>query len=53
MLFAACWSFVDNHIFWLKGVLTMLAFAVALALLTVAASRPAEDAREPGRLTNP
>jgi hypothetical protein len=31
----------------------MLGFAVAFALLTVAASRPAEDAREPGRLTNP
>jgi hypothetical protein len=53
VLFAACCSFVDSHIFWPRGVLTMLAFAVAFALLTVAASRPAEDAREPGRLTNP
>ncbi|MFI6377097.1 hypothetical protein [Streptomyces sp. NPDC050546] len=49
VLFAACWSFVDSHIFWPKGVFTMLGFAVAFALLTVAASRPAEEAREPGR----
>ncbi|GHK01655.1 hypothetical protein SY2F82_34520 [Streptomyces sp. Y2F8-2] len=35
------------------GVSTLLAFAVAFALLTVSACRPAEDAREPGRLTNP
>ncbi|POX42479.1 hypothetical protein [Streptomyces sp. Ru72] len=52
VLFAACWSFVDSHIFWPKGVSTMLGFAVAFALLTVA-SRPTEQAREPGRLTNP
>ncbi|NUT26150.1 MAG: hypothetical protein HOV84_09565 [Streptomyces sp.] len=44
VLFAACWSFVDSHIFWPKGVFTMLGFAAAFALLTVAAARPAEDA---------
>lgn len=44
VLFAACWSFVDSHIFWPKGVFTMLGFAVAFALLTPAATRPAEDA---------
>ncbi|MEW2116302.1 hypothetical protein AB0945_14150 [Streptomyces sp. NPDC005474] len=41
VLFAACWSFVDSHIFWPKGVFTMVGFAVAFALLTVAAARPA------------
>ncbi|MEU1178388.1 hypothetical protein ABZ464_12180 [Streptomyces sp. NPDC005820] len=50
VLFATCWSFVDSHIFWPRGVFTMLGFAVAFALLTVAASRPAEGAPgEPGR----
>lgn len=53
VLFAACWSFVDSHIFWPKGVFTMLGFAAAFALLTVAAARPAERMREPERLTNP
>ena len=43
VLFAACWSFVDSHIFWPKGVFTMVSFAVAFALLTVAAARPAAD----------
>jgi hypothetical protein len=37
VLLAACWSFTDSHIFWPRGVLTMLAFAVAFALLTAAA----------------
>jgi hypothetical protein len=39
VLLGACWSFVDSHIFWPRGVLTMLAFAVAFTLLTLA-SRP-------------
>lgn len=52
VLFAACWSFVDSHIFWPKGVFTMIGFAVAFALLAVAASRPAKDARHPRGLTN-
>ncbi|WP_405824763.1 hypothetical protein OG241_46485 [Streptomyces sp. NBC_01390] len=43
VLSAACWSFVDSHIFWPKGVFTMLGFALAFALLTVAATRPAEE----------
>jgi hypothetical protein len=53
VLFAACWSFVDSHILWPGGVFTMLGFAVAFALLAMAASHPAEDARKQGRLTNP
>ena len=44
VLFAACWSFVDSHIFWHKGVFTMLGFAAAFALLTLASARPAEAA---------
>ncbi|WP_416974171.1 hypothetical protein [Streptomyces sp. 4F14] len=44
VLLAACWSFVDSHIFWPRGVITMLGFAVAFALLTAAASRPVEGA---------
>ncbi|MCX5262786.1 hypothetical protein [Streptomyces sp. NBC_00199] len=46
VLFAACWSFVDSHIFWPKGVFTMIGFAAAFALLAAAASRPAEDAQQ-------
>ena len=53
VLLAACWSFVDSHIFWPRGVFTMLGFAAAFALLTVAASRPAEGAWELERPTNP
>lgn len=52
VLFAACWSFVDSHIFWPRGVLTMLGFAVAFVLLTLAASGPGEDPAERERLTN-
>lgn len=48
VLLASCWSFVDSHIFWPRGVLTMLGFAVAFALLTLAASRSAVDVL-PGR----
>ncbi|MGW3122804.1 hypothetical protein ACWDBW_37780 [Streptomyces sp. NPDC001107] len=44
VVLGACWSFVDSHIFWPRGVFTMLGFAVGFGLLTVAASR-AGDAR--------
>lgn len=33
VLLAACWSFRDSHIFWPRGVFTMLAFALGFALL--------------------
>ncbi|MCD7442269.1 hypothetical protein K4B79_29110 [Streptomyces lincolnensis] len=52
VLFAACWSFVDSHIFWPQGVITMLGFAAAFALLTVAAARPAEARAAAVPLTN-
>ncbi|MEU1411718.1 hypothetical protein [Streptomyces sp. NPDC005731] len=38
VVIAACWSFVDSHIFWPRGVVTMLGFAVGFGLLNVAAS---------------
>jgi hypothetical protein len=41
ILLAACWSFVDSHIFWPRGVFTMLGFAVAYGLLAVASADPA------------
>ncbi|GGU99744.1 hypothetical protein GCM10010211_78870 [Streptomyces albospinus] len=47
VVLGACWLFLDSHIFWPRGVFTMLAFAVGFGLLTVAASRWS------GRLTNP
>lgn len=34
VLLAAGWSFVDSHIFWPRGVWTMLGFALGFALLT-------------------
>ncbi|WP_406430911.1 hypothetical protein OHB00_03000 [Streptomyces sp. NBC_00631] len=59
VLFAACWSFVDSHIFWPRGVLTMLGFALAFALLTAATLRRKEggattgdDMARPSGLTN-
>ncbi|MER8010842.1 hypothetical protein [Streptomyces sp. NPDC094149] len=52
VLLAACWSFVDSHIFWPKGVFTMLGFAVAFALLTDAAARPGKEVQHPQRGTN-
>ncbi|QEV65383.1 hypothetical protein CP983_00815 [Streptomyces chartreusis] len=51
VLLVSCWSFVDSHIFWPRGVFTMLGFAVAFALLSVAAPRSAEGVRERGRPT--
>ena len=47
VVLGACWSFLDSHIFWPRGVYTMLAFAVGFGLLSVAAPRRS------GRLTNP
>jgi hypothetical protein len=43
VLLAASYSFVDSHIFWPRGVLTMVAFAVGFAL-TAAASSGSPDA---------
>ncbi|MER7926142.1 hypothetical protein ABTY96_23855 [Streptomyces sp. NPDC096057] len=43
VLLAACWSFVDSHIFWPRGVLTMLGFALAFGLLTAARFRSGEE----------
>jgi hypothetical protein len=41
VLLAAGWSFVDSHIFWPRGVLTMCGFALGFGLLAWAAdSRP-------------
>jgi hypothetical protein len=43
VLLAAGWSFVDSHIFWPRGVFTMLGFAVGFVLLVWAADEgPAE-----------
>ncbi|MGP3926634.1 hypothetical protein [Streptomyces sp. 8N616] len=39
LLLIACWSFTDSHIFWPRGVLTMLAFALGFALLAMAPRR--------------
>ncbi|MFI0967791.1 hypothetical protein ACH4S8_41475 [Streptomyces sp. NPDC021080] len=35
VLLGAGWSFVDSHIFWPRGVWTMLGFALGFALLTL------------------
>lgn len=42
VLLAACWSFWDSHIFWPRGVVTMLGFAVGFALLTMATPHAGE-----------
>ncbi|MEX1655251.1 hypothetical protein ABZ960_19055 [Streptomyces pseudovenezuelae] len=39
VLLAAGWSFIDSHIFWPRGVWTMLGFALGFALLAVGTSR--------------
>ncbi|MGW0820348.1 hypothetical protein [Streptomyces sp. NPDC002845] len=39
VLLAAGWSFIDSHIFWPRGVWTMLGFALGFALLTWGAGR--------------
>jgi hypothetical protein len=38
VLLVAGWSFVDSHIFWPRGVWTMLGFALGFALLAVGTS---------------
>ncbi len=53
VLLCACWSFVDSHIFWPRGVFTMLGFALAFGLLTVATPRTGQDTAQTGRPTNP
>ncbi|MFJ9538591.1 hypothetical protein ACIRPX_15135 [Streptomyces sp. NPDC101225] len=40
VLLVAGWSFVDSHIFWPRGVWTMLGFALGFALLAWATSGP-------------
>ena len=39
VLAVAGWSFVDSHIFWPRGVVTMLGFAAGFGLLSWAADR--------------
>lgn len=41
VLLGAGWSFTDSHIFWPRGVWTMLGFALGFALLAVGTSRSA------------
>ncbi|GAA3775124.1 hypothetical protein [Streptomyces chiangmaiensis] len=48
VVLAACWSFAASHIFWPRGVFTMLGFA----LLTVASTR-ADAGPSAAGLTNP
>jgi hypothetical protein len=45
VLLGAGWSFIDSHIFWPRGVLTMLAMAAGFALWTWAATRQARTVR--------
>ncbi len=47
LLLAACWSFTDSHIFWPRGVFTMVGFAVAFALLDWAAGPRPGSSRGP------
>lgn len=39
VLLVSSWSFVTSHIFWPRGVLTMLGFALGAALLLLAERR--------------
>jgi hypothetical protein len=41
VLLVCCWSFFDSHIFYPRGVVTMLGFALGFALFVLAAARPA------------
>lgn len=56
VLLWACWSFADNHIFWPRGVLAMIGFAVGFGLLVVASRtgdvRQARPRATAGTLTN-
>jgi hypothetical protein len=47
VLLGAGYSFIDSHIFWPRGVLTMLAFAAGFALWTWAANNNHEPAAPP------
>ncbi|MGP3983138.1 hypothetical protein [Streptomyces sp. KR80] len=47
VLLIACWSFTDSHIFWPRGVVTMLAFALGFALLVTGSRGPRERERPP------
>ncbi|WP_338894649.1 hypothetical protein WBG99_02200 [Streptomyces sp. TG1A-60] len=49
VLLVAGWAFVDSHIFWPRGVWTMLGFALGFALLAWGAGRSAPTG-EPGVL---
>ncbi|MEV6315539.1 hypothetical protein [Streptomyces sp. NPDC051776] len=50
VLLTSGWSFVDSHIFWPRGVGTMLGFALGFALLAWGTGRSAHsDARTPPR----
>ncbi|WP_246096008.1 hypothetical protein [Streptomyces botrytidirepellens] len=51
VLLAACWSFLDSHIFWPRGVFTMLGFAVGFVLLTLAAPRSGKTVSAAGSKT--
>ncbi|WP_327342878.1 hypothetical protein [Streptomyces europaeiscabiei] len=54
VVLGACWSFAESHIFWPRGVLSMLGFALGFGLL-VLASRTGDDKRAratAGSLTN-
>lgn len=48
VLLVCCWSFYDSHIFWPRGVVTMVGFALGFALLTWAAARPGTYGRRLG-----
>ncbi|MFC8193801.1 hypothetical protein ACFWBR_28820 [Streptomyces sp. NPDC060006] len=51
VLLTAGWSFVDSHIFWPRGVWTMLGFALGFALLAwgTAVERPTGETGMPAR----
>ncbi len=53
VILATCWFFVDSHIFWPRGVFTMLGFAVGFTLLTLTTYQSAKEATaRTERLTN-
>ncbi|MFC9079915.1 hypothetical protein ACFTY7_23510 [Streptomyces sp. NPDC057062] len=52
VVLVACWSFVGSHVFWPRGVVTMLGFAVGFGLLTIAAPTRDVPRKAPARLTN-
>ncbi|MDC0771460.1 hypothetical protein [Streptomyces sp. HD] len=50
VLLVSGWSFIDSHIFWPRGVYTMLGFALGFALLVSATCRGAARPSRHGRL---